>query len=104
MSTNNMNKNYTNSLKGVIVCQKLDKTLTKTMESIIIDNNESEKPTNSLQMKEDLSAKPRHLIQVVNRRTGLSSDVIRVWEKRYQAVVSHRNDTNRRLYLSLIHI
>ena len=51
MSTNNMNKNYTNSLKGVIVCQKLDKTLTKTMESIIIDNNESEKPTNSLQMK-----------------------------------------------------
>ena len=68
------------------------------MESIIIDNNESEKPTNGLQMKEDLSAKPRHLIQVVNRRTGLSSDVIRVWEKRYQAVVSHRNDTNRRLY------
>ena len=49
-------------------------------------------------MKEDLSAKPRHLIQVVNRRTGLSSDVIRVWEKRYQAVISHRNETNRRLY------
>ena len=49
-------------------------------------------------MKEDLAAKPRHLIQVVNRRTGLSSDVIRVWEKRYQAVISHRNDTNRRLY------
>ena len=68
------------------------------MESIIIDNNESKKSTNGLQMKEDLSAKPRHLIQVVNRRTGLSSDVIRVWEKRYQAVVSHRNDTNRRLY------
>ena len=68
------------------------------MESIIIDNNDSEKSINGLQMKEDLSAKPRHLIQVVNRRTGLSSDVIRVWEKRYQAVVSHRNDTNRRLY------
>ena len=51
------------------------------MESIIIDNNESEKPTNGLQMKEDLSAKPRHLIQVVNRRTGLSSDVIRVWRR-----------------------
>ena len=68
------------------------------MENIIIDNNENKKSTNGLQTKEDLSAKPRHLIQVVNRRTGLSSDVIRVWEKRYQAVVSHRNDTNRRLY------
>ena len=68
------------------------------MESIIINNNDKEKSTNGLHMKEDLSAKPRHLIQVVNRRTGLSSDVIRVWEKRYQAVVSHRNDTNRRLY------
>ena len=68
------------------------------MESIIIDNKDTEKSRNNLQMKEDLSAKPRHLIQVVNRRTGLSSDVIRVWEKRYQAVVSHRNDTNRRLY------
>ena len=98
MSTNNMNKNYTNMIKDVIVCSKLDKTLTKTMESIIIKNNDKEKSTNGLKMKEDLSAKPRHLIQVVNRRTGLSSDVIRVWEKRYQAVVSHRNDTNRRLY------
>ena len=68
------------------------------MENMIIENNGTEKSTSGLQMKEDLSAKPRHLIQVVNRRTGLSSDVIRVWEKRYQAVVSHRNDTNRRLY------
>ena len=68
------------------------------MENTIIDNNDTEKSTNISQMKEDLSAKPRHLIQVVNRRTGLSSDVIRVWEKRYQAVVSHRNETNRRLY------
>ena len=68
------------------------------MENTIIDNNDTEKSTNGLQMKEDLSAKPRHLIQVVNRRTGPSSDVIRVWEKRYQAVVSHRNETNRRLY------
>ena len=68
------------------------------MENIIIRNNDKDKSNISLQMKEDLAAKPRHLIQVVNRRTGLSSDVIRVWEKRYQAVISHRNDTNRRLY------
>ena len=41
------------------------------MENMIIENNGTEKSTNGLQMKEDLSAKPRHLIQVVNRRTGL---------------------------------
>ena len=68
------------------------------MENIIISNNDKDKSHISRKMKEDLSAKPRHLIQVVNRRTGLSSDVIRVWEKRYQAVISHRNETNRRLY------
>ena len=68
------------------------------MENIIINNNKTDNIQNGYKVKEDLSAKPRHLIQVVNRRTGLSSDVIRVWEKRYQAVISHRNDTNRRLY------
>lgn len=46
----------------------------------------------------DLSQKPRHLIQVVNKRTGISSDVIRAWERRYGAVISHRTNTNRRLY------
>ena len=98
MSIINMNKNYTNMIINDTVCQIIDNTLTNTMENIIIRNNDTDKSKNSLKMKEDLSAKPRHLIQVVNRRTGLSSDVIRVWEKRYQAVVSHRNDTNRRLY------
>ena len=76
----------------------MDITLTKDMNNTIIDNNDGNKSQYKLNMKEDLSAKPRHLIQVVNRRTGLSSDVIRVWEKRYNAVVSHRNETNRRLY------
>jgi len=56
--------------------------LTNHMENIIISNNDKDKSNISRQMKEDLSAKPRHLIQVVNRRTGLSSDVIRVWEKK----------------------
>lgn len=39
-----------------------------------------------------------HSIKVVVRRTGLSAHVIRVWEKRYQAVVPARTATNRRLY------
>ncbi|PON16846.1 transcriptional regulator [Candidatus Entotheonella serta] len=39
-----------------------------------------------------------HPIKVVVRRTGLSPHVIRVWEKRYQAVEPMRTDTNRRRY------
>jgi DNA-binding transcriptional MerR regulator/methylmalonyl-CoA mutase cobalamin-binding subunit len=31
-------------------------------------------------------------------RTGLSPHLIRIWEKRYQAVVPYRSNTNRRLY------
>lgn len=41
---------------------------------------------------------PQHTMRVVVRRTGLSAHVIRVWEKRYNAVVPGRTDTNRRLY------
>jgi len=44
------------------------------------------------------SAEPRHPIKVVARRTGLSPDVLRVWEKRYGAVSPKRVDTGRRLY------
>ena len=44
-----------------------------------------------MDLKGDLSKKPRHLIQVVGRRTGISSDVIRAWERRYGAVISHRS-------------
>ncbi len=39
-----------------------------------------------------------HSIKVVVQRTGLSAHVIRVWEKRYRAVVPVRTATNRRLY------
>lgn len=39
-----------------------------------------------------------HPMRVVARRTGLSSHVIRVWERRYQAVEPARTPTNRRLY------
>ena len=37
-------------------------------------------------------------IKVVVQRTGLSPHVLRVWERRYQAVVPSRTATNRRLY------
>jgi DNA-binding transcriptional MerR regulator/methylmalonyl-CoA mutase cobalamin-binding subunit len=39
-----------------------------------------------------------HPIQVVARRTGLSPDVIRAWERRYQAVSPQRSRAERRLY------
>jgi len=37
-------------------------------------------------------------IQVVVRETGLSAHVLRVWEKRYRAVVPQRTATQRRIY------
>lgn len=37
-------------------------------------------------------------IQVAARRTGLSQHVLRVWEKRYRAVVPSRTPTGHRLY------
>lgn len=40
----------------------------------------------------------KHPIQVVARRTGLSADVIRVWERRYGAVRPTRSNSRRRLY------
>lgn len=49
-------------------------------------------------------------IRVASQRTGLSPHVIRVWEKRYRAVVPTRTATNRRVFsdsdidrLSLLH-
>lgn len=44
------------------------------------------------------SDKKRHPIQVVVRRTGLSSDVLRVWEKRYGVVRPGRSEGGHRLY------
>ena len=37
-------------------------------------------------------------IKVVSRLTGLSAHVIRIWEKRYHAVIPIRTETNRRLF------
>ena len=35
---------------------------------------------------------------MVSRKTGLSPQLIRAWEKRYEAVKPRRNASNRRLY------
>ncbi|UCF19877.1 MAG: MerR family transcriptional regulator [Gemmatimonadota bacterium] len=40
----------------------------------------------------------RHPIQVVARRTGLTADVLRAWEKRYGVVEPGRSEGGRRLY------
>ena len=37
-------------------------------------------------------------IQVVSRRTGLSPEVLRIWEKRYGVVEPHRTHSGRRQY------
>ncbi|HEU0080052.1 MAG TPA: MerR family transcriptional regulator [Longimicrobiaceae bacterium] len=41
---------------------------------------------------------PRHPIRVVADRTGLSLDVLRVWERRYAVVAPGRADDGQRLY------
>ena len=40
----------------------------------------------------------RYPMNIVTQRTGLSSHVVRVWERRYEAVTPERSETNRRLY------
>jgi DNA-binding transcriptional MerR regulator/methylmalonyl-CoA mutase cobalamin-binding subunit len=42
--------------------------------------------------------KPRHPIQVVARRTGLTPDVLRAWERCYGLVHPERASSGRRLY------
>jgi DNA-binding transcriptional MerR regulator/methylmalonyl-CoA mutase cobalamin-binding subunit len=42
--------------------------------------------------------KPTHPIQVVAKRTGLSPDVLRAWERRYGLVSPERTSSGRRLY------
>lgn len=40
----------------------------------------------------------KHPIQVATRRTGLSADLLRAWERRYGAVTPERTASGRRLY------
>jgi MerR family transcriptional regulator, light-induced transcriptional regulator len=46
----------------------------------------------------DDHARQRHPIGVVVERTGLSQDVLRVWERRYRAVEPSRGEGGHRLY------
>jgi len=46
----------------------------------------------------DEDDQPRHPIQVVAARTGLSPDVLRSWERRYEAVRPCRSGVRRRMY------
>ena len=39
-----------------------------------------------------------HTIQTASQRSGVSSHVIRIWERRYEAIAPTRTETNRRLY------
>ncbi len=43
-------------------------------------------------------AEVQHSIKFAARKSGLTPHVIRIWEKRYDAVSPDRTDTNRRLY------
>ncbi len=44
------------------------------------------------------SSRKKHPIQVVVRRTGLTADVLRAWERRYDVVEPGRSEGGRRLY------
>jgi len=41
---------------------------------------------------------PKYKIGAVSRLTGLSADVVRVWERRYKAITPQRTDGGSRLY------
>nr|MBN2277358.1 MerR family transcriptional regulator [candidate division Zixibacteria bacterium] len=40
----------------------------------------------------------KHPIRVVSKKTGLSPHLIRIWERRYRAILPERSSTNQRLY------
>lgn len=44
------------------------------------------------------TAQPRHPISVVADRTGLTADLLRMWERRYGVVAPARDEGGRRLY------
>lgn len=46
----------------------------------------------------ELSTQPQHPIGVASERTGLTPDVLRVWERRYRAVRPQRSEGRQRLY------
>lgn len=55
-------------------------------------------PDDPLCRRTKLTHESRHPIGVVSARTGLPQDLIRAWERRYQAITPDRGPTGRRLY------
>src|SRR6476469_5650063 len=53
---------------------------------------------NQLRSKRSQKAADTHPIAVVAERTGLSQDVLRVWERRYRAVSPDRDASGQRIY------
>jgi MerR family transcriptional regulator, light-induced transcriptional regulator len=49
-------------------------------------------------MPDELTHRHLHPISVVAERTGLSPDLLRIWERRYNVVEPARDDGGRRLY------
>lgn len=49
----------------------------------------------------DYSTIPKYKIGAVSRLTGLSVDVVRVWQRRYQAITPQRSEGGSRLYSDL---
>lgn len=44
------------------------------------------------------SMEKKHSIRAVSKKTGLSTNLIRTWERRYNVLSPKRTDTNRRMY------
>jgi len=51
-------------------------------------------------MKTESADQELHPIKVVARRTGLTQDVLRAWERRYEAITPCRSKGDRRMYSS----
>ena len=49
-------------------------------------------------VKTDADNEFRHGIRTVCRESGVSPDLLRAWEKRYEVVLPRRTQTNRRIY------
>jgi DNA-binding transcriptional MerR regulator len=74
------------------------------LSRFVLDNNWSNIECMEITQEKSMNldeSEPRHPIQVVARRSGLSADVIRVWERRYEVVNPARGNGGRRIYSDL---
>ena len=49
-------------------------------------------------MLDDPASQPLHSVRVVAKRTGLTPDLLRAWEKRYGVVQPQRSEGGQRNY------